>query len=405
MRFYRVFGPGGYLRSMRYFKIRLFGWVLLLVLAQAGWAQAPDVRNVYIADSLLPRLPIERAMIYTPDTAWLYNHHASITWFKGRLIALWSDGMIDEDKPGQRVVFAWSSDFHHWSAPQVLANPSLYHRAVHAGERDTANVLTAAGFHVYGDTLVAYYGEYSPHRQHTHLWARTSTDGLHWSVPLDMKVPVNPNHGPEALANGRLIISGNFVFPYTDDPSGLRGWKLSSFYPDSLYREDNPAAFYAPAERVGLPPLCEGSFFQTADGVVHMLLRVTGKGWKGRLWLTESKDNGGHWSFPRETRFTDNDSKFHFGQLPDGRYYYAGIPDTAHHYARTPLVLSLSRDGRVFDKSWLIADQPYTLKKDGLWKGGQYGYPHTMIHDGYLYVIISRQKEAIEVIRFRINGL
>jgi hypothetical protein len=203
------------------------------------------------------------------------------------------------------------------------------------------------------------------------------------------------------------MISGNFTFPYTDDPHGLSGWKMSSFYPDSLYKEDNPATFYAPAARMGLPPLCEGSFFMTgghgSDSIIHMLLRVTGKGWKGRLWVTESRDNGVHWSFPRGTSFTDNDSKFHFGQWPDGRWYYVGIPDPVHHYARTPLVLALSRDGRSFDQCWLVADEPYTLKAEGLWKGGQYGYPHTMIDGEYLYVIISRQKESIEIIRCKLS--
>lgn len=368
-------------------------------------AQHADIQNRYTAADT-PRLVIERAMIYTPATQWLYNHHASITKFRGRLIAIWSDGRIDEDAPGQRVVFSFSEDFFHWSAPQVLAAPSLY-------RGDTANVLTAAGFHQYGgkapagkgDTLVAYYGEYSPKRQHTHLWARTSTDGQHWSDAIDMHLPVNPNHGPEAIAGGRLVISGNFTFPYTDDPSGLSGWKMSSFYPDTLYREDNPATFYDPAAKMGLPPLCEGSFFQTDDGRLHMLLRVTGKGWKGRLWLTESRDRGEHWSLPVETAFTDNDSKFHFGRLPDGRFYYAGIPDTLHHYARTPLVLAISTDGVSFDKQYIIADQPYVLKKEGLWKGGQYGYPHTLVDGEYLYVIISRQKEAIEVLRFKLSQL
>jgi hypothetical protein len=187
---------------------------------------------------------------------------------------------------------------------------------------------------------------------------------------------------------------------------------MSSFYPDTLYMEDNPATFYAPAARLGLPPLCEGSFFVTGDGsghtgdsVLHMLLRVTGKGWRGRLWVTESRDRGEHWSFPQETAFSDNDSKFHFGRLPDGRWYYVGIPDSLHHYARTPLVLAISGDGRTFDKCWLIADEPYTLKAEGLWKGGQYGYPHTMILGGYLYVIISRQKESIEVLRCALNKI
>lgn len=370
----------------------------LLLLSMSCIAQHVPIKNTYTTEDGIAHLIIERKMIYHPDTAWLYNHHASITHFKNLFIAIWSDGMIDEDKPGQRVFFAVSKDFFHWSAPQVLTNPGVY-------KDDTLNVLTAAGFHQFNDTIVAYYGEYSPHKTNTHLWAKTSIDGEHWSNAIDMHIPVNPNHGPEKIASGRLIISGNFTFPYTDDYRGLSGWTMSSFYSDSLYKEDNPATFYAPAEKNNLPPLCEGSFFQTDDGIIHMLMRVTGKEWQGKLWLTESKDNGAHWSLPVETNFTDNDSKFHFGRLPDRRFYYAGIPDTLHHYARTPLVLSISNDGKLFDKNYIIADEPYNLKKEGLWKGGQYGYPHTMIYKGYLYVIVSRMKEAIEVIRFKINQL
>lgn len=349
-------------------------------------------------DSLMRKLAIERAMIYLPKNEWLYSHHASITVFKNKFIAMWSNGMKDEDAAGQKVVFATSNDFKHWSLPKDLATPNVYNK-------DTFNVLTAAGFHQFKDTLVAYYGEYSPYRTNTTLWAKTSTDGEHWSEPLNMILPVNPNHGPQAIKEGRLIISGNFTFPYTDDYRGLSGWKMSSFYPDSLYKQDNPATFYAPAEKSNFPPLCEGSFFQTGDGNLHMLLRVTGKGWKGRLWLTESKDMGEHWSSPVETDFTDNDSKFHFGTLPNNQFYYVGIPDTAHHYARTPLVLALSKDGKLFDKQFIIADQPYTLQKEGLWKGGQYGYPHTLVYKNQMYIIVSRQKEAIEVLRFKLNQL
>lgn len=370
----------------------------LIFIAFNAKGQQTGIRNNYSDTTGLPHLKIERSMIFSPQREWLYNHHPAITAFKGKLIAIWSDGMIDEDSPGQRVVFSISKDFKKWSAPQELASPSK-------GSKGILNVLTAAGFYQFDDTLVAYYGEYEKDRTQTHLWAKTSTDGIHWSAPIDMHVPVNPNHGPTMIQGARLIISGNFTFPYTDDHTGLSGWKMSSFYPDSLYKEDNPATFYNPAAKTGLPPLCEGSFFQTDDKVIHMLLRVTGKGWKGKLWLTESKNNGQSWSRPVETNFTDNDSKFHFGRLPDKRFYYVGIPDTLHHYDRNPLVLALSDDGKYFNKQYIIADDLYTLKKKGLWKGGQYGYPVTMAYKGYLYVIISRQKESIEAIRFKLSQL
>ena len=114
---------------------------------------------------------------------------------------------------------------------------------------------------------------------------------------------------------------------------------MNSFYADSLYKEDNPDTYEAPSKVVGIPPLCEGSFYQTDDSIIHMLMRATDDGWKGRLWLTESKDDGMHWSIPTETAFTDNDSKFHFGRLPDKRFYYVGIPDTLHHSKETRLFL------------------------------------------------------------------
>lgn len=372
--------------------------VCVTVLHSVVVAQPALISNTYTTDSGLTQLKTERAFIYKPENQWLYSHHPYICFFKGKYIATWSNGMKDEDAPGQRVVFATSTDFKTWSAPRSLAIPSRYNDSLQ-------NVLTAAGLYQHGDTLVAYYGEYSPVRTHTKLWAKYTLDGIHWSKPVNLHIPMNPNHGPQALANGRLVICGNFTFAYTDDPKGLSGWKMSSIYPHFLYKEDNPATFYNPAEKLGLPPICEASFFQTGNGIVHALFRVTGKGWKGKLWQSESNNNAVTWSLPVETDFTDNDSKFHFGQLPDTQYYYVGIPDTLHHYARNPLILSVSNDGRVFNKHYVIANSLYQLKKEGLWKGGQYGYPHTMIKDGYLYVIISRQKEAVEIIRCQLAQL
>jgi len=63
----------------------------------------------------------------------------------------------------------------------VLAAPSVY-------KDDTLNVLTAAGFYQFNDTLVAYYGEYSPYKTNIHLWAKITTDGEHWSEAINMHI-------------------------------------------------------------------------------------------------------------------------------------------------------------------------------------------------------------------------
>jgi hypothetical protein len=377
-----------------------FAWLIAIVcmFIFRSYGQQTRISNLYPDNQHTKKLTIDRSFIYVPTTGWFYSHHQSIVHFRDRFYAIWSNGKKDEDAPGQRVRIAYSTDFFHWSVPSTLATPGIY-------KKDTQNVLTAAGFHVYRDTLVAYYGQYSPGREHTNLHAVYTTDGIHWSRPMDMHLAVNPNHGPQSLASGRLIISGNFTFPFTDDPSGLRGWKMNSFYPASFYTEDNPDSFYGPAKKSGYPPLCEGSFYQTDDGTIHMLMRATDEGWKGWLWQIESRDNGTHWSGAMESGFTDNDSKFHFGRLPDKRFYYVGIPDTAHRSARVPLVLSLSSDGIHFDKNYILADEPYVRKKEGQWKEGEYGYPHTIIYNGYLYVIISRMKESVEVLRVSLDRL
>lgn len=99
------------------------------------------------------------------------------------------------------------------------------------------------------------------------------------------------------------------------------------------------------------------------------------------------------------TEGPNNVTKFHFGQLTDGRFYYVGCPDPKPAGARCPLVLAISADRVRFDRHFILADEPYEQKLPGKWKGGLYGYPHTMLHDGYLYVIVSLRKEGVAVLR------
>ncbi|MHB9025102.1 MAG: exo-alpha-sialidase [Armatimonadota bacterium] len=359
-----------------------------------------------------PALPVERTWLYRPARAWMYAHHPHLTWFNGRYYAMWSNGRRDEDAPGQRVLLATSADGLAWSVPKPLLDSQ-------PGEFAEA-VLTAAGFHQHAGQLVAYAGSYEYDQSalmpdgarrpadaghlRTRLLALTTTDGKIWSEPRDLGLPVVPNHGPQPTASGRLIISGNISFPYTDDPSGLTGWRMTGLYPPELAGEivDDSESIWSLKERLGWPVgLSEGSFYQTGDGVLHMLLRSHTE----RLWVSESRDDGATWSAPEPTDFSDNVSKFHLGRLLDGRFYHVGCPDPEPRWARTPLVLSLSADGRRFDRAYILADTPYSQRRAGYAKGGEYGYPHTLVRDGCLYIIVSRQKEAVEVLRVKLDKI
>lgn len=359
------------------------------------------------------KIEVERRTIYQPESAWTYSHHASITHFNGRFHAIWSNGHIHEDYPGQRILTASSSDFVEWSEPHPLIDTLQ--------GKHSELILTAAGFHQYDGELIAYYGqyEYLPEalqetitlgkgHQDTSLWAVRTRDGVTWSAPQRVEARIVPNHGPQPTQSGRLIISGNISFPYTDDPQGLAGWQMTGIYPDSMAATiyDDAASFWDVAAEQGWPAgLCEGSFFQTDDGVLHMMLRTTGPGHDGRLWVSESRDGGATWSSPVQSAFTDNNTKFHFGRLPDGRFYYVGCPDATPRGARNPLVLALSDDGVHFGNLANLATEEYVMRREGRHKGGLYGYPHTMVHDGHLCVIISLRKEAVAVLRVAIADL
>ncbi len=57
------------------------------------------------------------------------------------------------------------------------------------------------------------------------------------------------------------------------------------------------------------------------------------------------------------------------------------------------------RTASCFDRHFILADEPYEMQRQGMHKGGMYGYPHTMLHDGYLYAIFSLRKEAVAALR------
>lgn len=355
---------------------------------------------------------LEQMTIFSPadEGDWTYSHHAHLAYFQGRYYAMWSNGRKHEDDVGQRVLIASSADFVRWTQAVPLADTTM--------GKSLTLVLTAGGFHQTTGMLVAYIGqyEYEPDmvsggsrkaaadtgHADTRLFAVTTTDGVTWNGPVDLGLPVVPNHGPQWTATGRLVMSGNISYPYTDDPSGLSGWTMTGIYAPERTGEivDDSESIHVVQRKMGWPEmLCEGAFYQTDDRVLHMMLRSGGQ----KLWVTESGDDGVSWSEPTETCFSDCNAKFHFGRLPDGRFYYVGnpVPDSG----RNPLVLSVSADGIRFDRHFILCDELCNQRFEGMFKGGHYGYPHTLVHDGYLHVIYSVMKEEIRVVRLSLSLL
>ncbi len=136
-----------------------------------------------------------------------------------------------------------------------------------------------------------------------------------------------------------------------------------------------------------------------------MMLRTN----RARLAVAESRDDGETWSEPELTDFTDCGSKMQFGRLPDGRYFALSCPDPnvpTSCLRRTPLVLAVSRDGNVFDRHFLLGDEPDApLRYPGAYKHGATATRTPMSVDDHLVVINSVGKEDIECHVFSLRDL
>lgn len=356
-------------------------------------------------DKVRRQLSPNLTILYQPrDLQWSYSHHAALCFFKKQYYAMWSNGERDEDDLRQRVLYAVSDDGVNWSS----------HRTLYPSQED--RVLTSCGFYQHEGILVAYAGSYgyapenvemgryrviNDFHQHTTLLARTTQDGETWGNIQDLGIPIIANHGPQALRSGRLLISGNVTYPYTDNPTGLSGWRMAGLqpFPWADLADDSQGIMRHTGLRQDGVMLCEGSFFQTEDDAIHMFLRSDQR----RLYETVSTDDGETWSAPQPTDFMSCNTKFHGGRLPDGRYYLVCCPDPAG--ARCPLVLSLSRDGKNFDQEYVIDEAYRPQRRPGKYKGGIYGYPHSIITGDTMLVICSVNKEDIHVYSFPLSQL
>jgi hypothetical protein len=317
------------------------------------------------------------------------NHYINgvvLTGFKGRLYAQWQASATDEDAPDTHVMFASSQDGVHWSKPSAITMRLM---------------TTSGGWWSDGATLVAYlnFWRSDPNTGGT-TFASTTTDGATWSAPQPVKgADGKPVAGvieqdPHALPGGRIVTAfhlqpGLTVAPYyTDDPLGLNGWKrgVMTNLPQS-----------GPQSRE-----LEPSWFRRADGCVVMVFRDQTETF--RQLASESCDRGVSWTMPVVTAMPDSRQKQSAGNLPDGTAFLVHAP--SGNKLRSPLVLTLGRDGRVFDRAFLLrAGPPPVPRYPGRFKRAGYHYPKAVVWNDALWIGYANAKEEAVVARVPLAGL
>jgi hypothetical protein len=335
----------------------------------------------------------ETIRIFSPtDSTDRFSHGVVLIAFKGWLYAQWQSSLQNEDASDTWVAYSRSQDGKMWSSPMILA------------PKWDEGTRTNGGWWVAGNTLVAYNNVWPKHAspEGGYVELITSTDGIIWSDPkaVTMSDGTRLNgifeQDPQSLPGGRILSAAHFqpgliVAPcYTDDPSGQGGWIRAPF-------QNLPFSGTSSREM-------EPSWFRRADGAVIMVFRDQASTF--RRLASISLDRGATWSTPVLTNMPDSRSKQSAGNLPDGTAFQVGNP--VEYKLRIPLVVSLSRDGYLFDKAFVLRQGGPDLQAQrypGKAKGRGYSYPKSMIHAGHLYVSYATNKEDVEFTRVPVASL
>ena len=320
-----------------------------------------------------------------------YNHAVVLFPYEDYLYAQWQTSATDEDAPDTRVVYSRSKDGEHWCKPMELVP-----------EWDKG-IKTSGGWWSNGDMLVAYINVWpnQPDKpKGGYVEYKISTDGLNWT---EVKRLMNKNDGfvngiieqdLHALPDGRIITAvheqpGLIVSPYyTDDPLGTSGWTKGQM-------ENLPHGGFISRE-------LEPSWYYRSDGAVVMIFRDQQSSFK--KLASVSYDRGETWSKPVITDMPDSRAKQCAGNLPDGTAYQVNNP--SGNKTRYPLMIILSKDGKYFDKAFLLRSGGEDLQPmcyEGKYKRVGYSYPKSVLWDGYLYVSYATNKEDVEVTRVKID--
>ncbi len=334
----------------------------------------------------------ETVTVFAPgDETDHFSNGVVMIAFKGALYCMWQSSQTDEDAADTWVAYSRSLDEGKtWSTPMVLAE-------------DIENgYCSSGGWHATADTLVAYINTWPDNLTPKGGYTRyvTSTDGINWSAPADVTMADGSRiegifeQDPHVLPNGRIVNAthkqpGLKVMPiYTDDPLGVSGWKEGAF------------SFTDKGEQ---SRELEPSLYWKSDGTLVMIFRDQNSTYL--KMAATSTDNGETWSNAVLTDFPDARTKQSAGNLPDGTAYFAGNP--VNNKTRIPLVLTLSRDGNVFDTAYLLRsnDEMPPLRYEGSAKRAGYHYPKSMVYNDYLYVAYATNKEDVQYTRVPLSSI
>ena len=363
---------------------------------------------------------VDHFVIQKPSiAAGAYHHHPQITNFSDQFFACWSSHRSGEDGPGQRVLFSSSSDGVKWNEPVELF-PPIDHVKV---STQTGRALTALGFVKIGENLYAVAEAHDNTGYVTHdQWMSAAPQSLKKEAPFTKR---------SRKGLGRLIRQlnadatfGKIFWINEDPPAAIEGFenfpvadtknvpdigeikqKLATPLQSPTWDFKNDTTELLAADGV---LLTEPTTWQPAPSQFCRLWRAQNHSFK---MYSQTSTDGIQWSPAVATPIPDAPAKTVTAVLPSGETVLVGNQVyNKKGTRRDPLTIAIARNGFDFDRAYSIRWRTPKFRTprqqtevDG--RGTGFQYPSVIVRDGFLWVIYSVNKEAVDVSRINITSL
>ena len=357
----------------------------------AGYPDLPGVEHHLIFDAM-------------PDTGG-YNHHATMVRYNGLYYAMWSNQPYGEDAPGQRVLYSVSNDGKNWKPFRELFSPM---HPVTSWENTGIN-LSANHWFVQDGKLYAraWCGA-------TVAWSDRDQTREVQKRTVEFCYAVRKKYNylyREILPGGTLGPVASFTPEELPDDILVPVGNMRELYPEFVETPLKPET--SDIIKSCGRRLCEPVYYKTPDGEQVLIFRDDN--FSHRKWVSFSKD-WKTWTPAAPTDIPDSPSASAVLTLEDGTILLFGNhmapkfdSDKPRHYGRDPLMVSISRDGKQFTKTYAVRSgkveysvPPEMVKGRG---GGGAQYPSVILENGTVFVIYSMGKEDIWVSTFPLSSV
>ena len=334
---------------------------------------------------IIPYIKSKRSIIYYGNIEnGSYNHHSQIAKFKGKYYLSWSNGLVNEEDAGQRVLISCSENGEIWSKPlAILESPPearLAHNSVALYSTEDvlyAFVMTEETEH---DAGVTGMRRIDP--ETTVMEIYRSADGINWSRAYSFGNRIRwIFEAPRMTMENRLMCVCNTL---KSGPAVLL-WKDGNICSE-------PEFIHVPEPEGASFPYGEASWYQTEEGRIVVFWRDEGGSCK--LYVNYSDDGGRTFSVPFISDIPDSMSRVYAGRLSDGRYYLCNNA-IANLLDRGPLMLLVGEGGYEFQKVYMVNDDAASQRRKGLLKTNGYQYPCCIIDGCKLLIAYDANKEDI----------